>query len=538
MFSAASAFPDTGPRDGRAGPPNLPTNDGNGSSSMIDRRSFLVGTGGAALAATALTGAAQAGTGTAGTRWTRLADRLRGRLVLPSDADYRRAKQLYQVQFDAISPQAVAYCASAADVAACVRFARAHGIPVAARSGGHSAGGYSTTRGLVVDVSGLDSVVRGDRSVRIEPGAQFVDIADTLAPAGLGVSAGYCPTVAAGGFFQGGGMGLFTRSIGIASDKVTSAQVVLADGRTVVASPHRHSDLYWALRGGGGGNFGIVTSYEVTPSPLTDVAAVNLVWTFDQALDMLDGWTRWLTDAPWTVGSGVNVTLTDAGPGTVPTAAVFLGSVDTGKAFDDEIARLVSLVGRPPVGRRKFTAPYKSVLMSLYQCSELTVQQCHRSDTSSGGTLQRPAFGAWRSRLFERTMPREGWAAALKAFDASRFPGQMRQLQISALGGRANTVRRDATAYVHRDSLFSVSYLTSNTAGPVPYEAKSAAWEYVDHGFAVIDPYSNGETYQNFIDPRLPDWRRSYYAENYPRLARIKEKYDPYRLFRFAQGVG
>lgn len=504
---------------------------------MINRRSFLAGAGGVTLAATALSGAAQAKTGAFGTQWSRLADRLQGRLVLPSDADYQRAKQLYQVQFDATSPKAVAYCASTADVAACIRFAEAHDIPVAARSGGHSAAGYSTIRGLVIDVSGLNSVVLGDGSVRMGPGAQLVDIGDKLAPAGLGISGGYCPTVAAGGFFQGGGMGLFTRSVGIASDHVTSAQVVLANGRTVTASPDRHSDLYWALRGGGGGNFGIVTSYDVTPSPLTDVAAINLVWTFDQTLDMLDGWTRWLPDAPWTIGSGVNVTLTDAGPGTVPTASVFLGSVDTGPGFDTEIARLISLVGRPPVFQQKFTAPYKSVLMSLYQCSELTVQQCHRADTSPDGKLQRPAFGAWRSRLFERTMPRDGWARALETFDANRFAGQMRQLQISALGGRANTVARDATAYVHRDSLFSVSYLTSNSTATISDEAKAAAWQYVDDGFAVIDPHSNGETYQNFIDPRLPDWRRSYYAENYARLARVKEKYDPYQFFRFAQGV-
>ncbi|MFG2500378.1 FAD-binding oxidoreductase [Streptomyces sp. NPDC048441] len=504
---------------------------------MINRRSFLAGAGGAALATTVLSGAAQAKSTALGSQWNRLADRLQGRLVLPSDADYQRAKQLYQVQFDATSPRAVAYCSSTADVSACIRFAEAHGIPVAARSGGHSAGGYSTTQGLVIDVSGLNSVVLGDGSARMGPGAQLVDITNTLAPAGLGIAGGYCPTVAAGGFFQGGGMGLFTRSVGIASDSVTSAQVVLADGRTVTASPKSHSDLYWALRGGGGGNFGIVTSYDVTPSPLTDVAAINLVWTFDQALDMLDGWNKWLSDAPWTIGSGVNVTLTDAGPGTVPTASVFLGSVDTGAAFDSEIARLISLVGRPPAYQQKFTAPYKSVLMSLYQCSELTVQQCHRADTSPDGKLQRPAFGAWRSRLFEREMPRAGWAEALETFNAKRFSGQMRQLQISALGGRANTVARDATAYVHRDSLFSVSYLTSNAAAPITDEARTAALEYVDAGFAVIDPYSNGETYQNFIDPRLPDWRRSYYAENGARLSRVKAKYDPHRFFRFEQGV-
>ncbi|WP_406421814.1 FAD-binding oxidoreductase [Streptomyces sp. NBC_00842] len=504
---------------------------------MINRRSFLAGAGGVALATTALSGAAKAATSAPGTKWSRLADSLQGRLVLPSDGDYQRAKQLFQVQYDATSPQAVAYCSSTADVARCIGFAEANSIPVAARSGGHSAGGYSTTQGLVIDVSGLNSVVLGDGSARIGPGAQLVDIANTLAPAGLGISAGYCPTVAAGGFFQGGGMGLFTRSIGIASDKVTSAQVVLADGRTVTASPDCHSDLYWALRGGGGGNFGIVTSYTVTPSELTDVAAVNLVWTFDQSLDMLDGWTQWLADAPWTIGSGVNVTLTDAGPGKVPTAGVFLGSVDTGPAFDAEIARLISLVGRPPAYQQKFTAPYQSVLMSLYLCSELTVAQCHRADTSAEGKLQRPAFGTWRSRLFERTMPREGWAKALEVVDGNRFAGQMRQLQISALGGKANTLSRTATAYVHRDSLFSASFLTSNAAAPVSDEAKAAAWQFVDAGFAVIDPYSNGETYQNFIDPRLPDWQRSYYAENHARLAGVKEKYDPHRFFRFAQGI-
>ncbi|MET9256557.1 FAD-binding oxidoreductase [Streptomyces sp. NPDC003717] len=514
---------------------------------MISRRSFLAAAGGTALATTVAGGtalattvaggAARAGARDVGRQWGRLADRLSGRLVLPGDGDYQRARQLYQAVFDATGPRAVAYCASAADVAACVRFAAAHGLPVAARSGGHSAGGYSTSPGLVIDVSRLNQVTPGQGTVRIGPGAQLVDITATLAPLGLGISGGYCPTVAAGGFFQGGGMGLFTRSIGIASDKVSAAQVVLADGRIVTASPHRHRDLFWALRGGGGGNFGIVTSYDVAPSPLGEVGAVNLVWGFESALDMVDGWGRWLADAPWTVGSGVNVTLADAAPGSVPTAAVFLASTEPGAAFDAEIARLTSLVGRPPLFQQKFTAPYQSVLMQLYACTGLSVQECHRADAGGSGTIQRPAFGAWRGRLFETAMPREGWARALEAFDATRWAGQTRGLQISALGGRANTVARDATAYVHRDALFSVSYLTANAGASVSGETKAAAFDYVDSGFAAIDPYSCGETYQNFIDPRLPDWRRSYYAENYPRLARVKAAYDPYRFFRFEQGV-
>ncbi|MGW0771732.1 FAD-binding oxidoreductase [Streptomyces sp. NPDC002676] len=503
---------------------------------MINRRSLLFGAGGAALAATVLPGSARA-QASSGVCWSQLRRHLQGRLVLPSDADYATAKQLYQVQFDDTAPRAVAYCASAADVAVCLAFAQDNALPIAARSGGHSAGGYSTTPGLVIDVSGLNSVTLGSDTATIGPGAQLVDVTNTLAPAGLTISGGYCPTVAAGGFLQGGGMGLFTRSIGMASDKVTSAQVVLANGRAVTASPEQHSDLYWALRGGGGGNFGIVTSYTIAPTPLANIAVSSLTWTYDQALDMLDGWARWLADAPWSIGSGVNITLQDAAPGKVPTANIFLGSVDTGPGFAAEIDRLLALVGHAPAYRQSFTAPYKSVMMSLYRCADLTADQCHRSDTSPGGQIPRPAFGAWRSRLFSEAMPRDGWSQALAVLDSDRLAGQARQMQISAMGGQVNTVSRTATAYVHRDTLFSVSFLTSNAVAPASDEAKDAAGRFVDAGFAAIDPYSNGETYQNFIDPRLSDWELSYYAENYPRLMQVKEKYDPHNLFRFKQSI-
>jgi len=504
---------------------------------VITRRSFLLGAGGAALATIAQPGAARART-MLSNKWNVLRNHLQGRLVLPSDADSQTAKHLYQGQFDDANPQAVVYCASAADVALCLRFAQDHGMPIAARSGGHSAGGYSTTTGLVIDVSGLNSVTLDNGIVTLGPGAQLIDIMTTLAPSGLGISGGYCPTVAAGGFLQGGGLGLFTRSIGMASDKVTSAQVVLANGHVVTASPTYNPDLYWALRGGGGGNFGIVTSYEITPTTLTNVGASNLVWTYDQALDMLDGWTRWLVDAPWSIGGSANITLIDAGPGNVPTAGVFLGSVDTGPAFAAEIQRLISLVGHAPAVNQTFTAPYQPIMMSLYRCADLSVAQCHRDDTSPGGQLPRPAFGAWRGRLFSEVMPREGWSKAIAVVEnTARLAQQSRQLQISALGGAANTVSRTATAYVHRDSRYSVSFLSSNAVATVSDEAISAAYQFVDSGFAAIDPYSNGETYQNFIDPRLPDWKRSYYAENYPRLRWIKDSYDPHNIFRFAQSV-
>ncbi|MEK8108300.1 FAD-dependent oxidoreductase [Micromonospora sp. M12] len=308
----------------------------------------------AALATLALPGAASART-KLDNKWSRLRHHLHGRLVLPSEADYQKAKQLYQVQFDDTSPRAVAYCASATDVALCLRFAQDHGIPVAARSGGHSAGIFHDP-GLVIDVSELNAVALGNGSVTLGPGAQLIDIMNTLSPSGLGISGGYCPTVAAGGFLQGGGMGLFTRSIGMASDKVTSARVVLANGTVVTASPTQNPDLYWALRGGGGGNFGIVTSYEITPSP-------HLRRRLQPRLDLRPGAghagrldpvarRRALVDR-----RRCQRHARGRRPGKVPTAGIFLGSVDTSPAFAAEIQRLISLVGHAPVVNQTFNAP-------------------------------------------------------------------------------------------------------------------------------------------------------------------------------------
>lgn len=279
---------------------------------MITRRSLLGGAGALALPLAAVTALPASATASESRRrrWSRLAARLHGTLVLPGDPAYGTAKQIGQARFDSVEPAAVAYCADEADVSLCLRYAQDHDLPIAVRAGGHSGGGYSTGTGLVIDVSRLDSAaVTADGRATFGGGTQLVDVTNAVAPHGLAVSGGFCPTVSLGGFLQGGGIGLLTRHVGISSDKVTSARVVLADGRTVTASPDEHDDLYWALRGGGGGNFGVVTSYTVQPVPLATLTLASLTWTFDRAVDLLDGWAHWLPDAPRTLGGGAVVGL-------------------------------------------------------------------------------------------------------------------------------------------------------------------------------------------------------------------------------------
>ncbi|MFF7451861.1 MULTISPECIES: FAD-binding protein [unclassified Streptomyces] len=498
---------------------------------MISRRTLLAASGGG-LAVAALGPSPALAT----TPWQQLRSHLTGTLVLPGDAAYATARQLELQQFDTIAPQAVAYCANTADVALCLAFVKDHDLPVAVRSGGHSMGGYSTTTGLVVDVSRLNSVSLNGTRATFGPGAQNVDLLTALAPAGRAVVVGAGPTVAAGGFVQGGGLGFLTRSLGVACDALTSVTAVLADGRTVTASPSRHSDLFWALRGGGGGNFGVVTSYTATTAAVTDVATSTLVFAYDKALDMLDGYARWLADAPRETGGAAVVTLPDAAPGATPVPAIRLVSVGTPDRLADEVGRLLALTG-PPASRTDAVLPYRSLMMGVYGCATRTAEQCHRAaDLHPEGQLTRPAFGLERSRMAKAPLARSGWAAALAAFDTDRQAGQIRQLQVLPLGGAAADLSRTATAYVHRDSLYTVNYLATIPAAPTA-EGQAAARVWVDRAFAAIDPWSCGETYQNFIDPALKDWKRSYYAENYPRLAATKALYDPYGLFTYAQSI-
>ncbi|MET9396631.1 FAD-binding oxidoreductase [Kitasatospora sp. NPDC002965] len=507
---------------------------------MITRRSLLGGAGALALPLAAVPALPAVAT-TAETRrrrWSRLSGRLHGTLVLPGDPAYGVAKQIGQARFDTVEPAAVAYCADEADVSLCLRYAQDQDIPIAVRAGGHSGGGYSTGTGLVIDVSRLNSAaVAADGSATFGGGTQLVDVTNAVAPYGLAVSGGFCPTVSLGGFLQGGGIGLLTRHVGISSDKVTSARVVLANGRTVTASPDDHDDLYWALRGGGGGNFGVVTSYTVKAVPLATLTLANLSWTFDHAVDLLDAWAHWLPDAPRTLGGGAVVGL-PAAPGAPPFISVLIGSVGTEAELSAEIGRLVSLVGAVPASRNSFTAPYRSVMMGLYGCGSFTQEQCHRAGTGPAAVLARPTAAVDRGRLFDGPPPRAVWEAAIGRLGTDRQAGQQRMVQLSALGGAANDPARTATAYVHRDAQFNASFGAVIATGPVDEAAVAAARGWVDGGFALLDPHSGGESYQNFIDPGLPDWQRAYYGENYPRLVAVKHRYDPHRLFSFPQAIG
>ncbi|MEU5436582.1 FAD-binding protein [Streptomyces sp. NPDC020719] len=502
---------------------------------MITRRSFI-GMAGAGAAALSLSGFTTA-TATTTSQWDRLRANLTGTLVLPSDSSYQTAKTVEYAQFSLTNPQAVVYAANANDVTNSLIFAQYHDIPVAARSGGHSGGGYSTTTGLVIDVSRLNTVTPGSGTATVGGGTQLVDVVNGLGASGLAIPGGLFPTVALGGFLQGGGVGLLTRQHGLGLDKVTAAKVVLANGRQVTASATSNPDLFWAIRGGGGGNFGIVTQYTVTPAAVPTLHFAELTYSYDHAVGALHGLTQWLEGAPTTFGSRSNIDLFDAKPGAAPLVVLQVASVGTRAEFDTEIARLIAATGASPIQQNIYTDTYQSAMMKIFGCGSYSQQQCHNNTWDpANGKLAPFGNALGRGRLLSESPSESDWARMVGVFDTERTAGHFHMFEIVALGGAANTVSRTATAYVHRDSTLLTSYY-SFAYGVLSGAELDSAQRFCDNGFAAVDPISRGESYQNFIDPKLADWREAYYGENYPRLSYLKSKYDPYGTFSFAQGI-
>ena len=516
------------------------------------RRDFLRLTGGAALG---LGVAGTTGTGLAGALgrlspavqagvdWAALQAALAGTLLRPSSPGWAPAIELFNTRFGDIVPQAVAYCASPADVAAAIGFARANGLELRARNGRHSYAGYSTCEGLIIDVTDMDAVeVSADASTaRVGAGALLIDVYSALAARGVAIPSGTCASIGITGVALGGGQGELSRAFGMTSDNLLEVELVTADGQVLVANAAQHPDLLWACQGGGGGNFGIVTRLTFRTHPITGVTTFSVSWPWTQAAEAFDAWQRWLPTLPDEVFSGMALLTQAGGPGAAPfagAAGTFIGGSD---ALDAILAPLVA-VGTPTVE----TTPqsWSESFLAYAGCSSKTLAQCHPTYWNPPGELPQSTWKA-KSRYFSDPIPPAGIDVLVDYVDQR----QADPLQPTAAptfgaggvgfdsyGGAVNRVARDATAFVHRDALHHVQMFAywDPSASPALVE-DNLAW--IQAYFDAVSPYGNGESYQNYIDPDLPDWLDAYYGENLPRLREIKRAYDPEEVFRFRQSI-
>ncbi|HEY6280083.1 MAG TPA: FAD-binding oxidoreductase [Streptosporangiaceae bacterium] len=462
-----------------------------------------------------------------------------GRLLRPGQSGYHTARLLFDPRFDYLRPAGVAYCRTPADVALCLSFVRRFALPVAARSGGHSYGGWSGSTGLVVDVTEMNSfrLLPGGHSVTVGTGSHLIDLYRKLSGHGLAVPGGSCPTVGVAGLTLGGGVGVVGRAFGLSCDNLEAMQIVTADGSVLDIDGAHHSDLFWACRGGGGGNFGVATSFAFRTHPLSSLVLFFLSWPWSQAERVIAGWQSWAPQAPDALWS--NVHLSAAPGGSTPSIQVggtYLGSVSGLTALLDQ---LYAAVGSGPVSPFVQDTPYLQAMLLDAGCSGLTVDQCHLPWQAPGGQLTRqPSYA--KSDFFTVKLPRAGIRALLAGVEAlTGVPGASSGaggVAFDAFGGALNRVPADATAFVHRDALFLAQYTTEWGAGATAGQVASQH-RWLRKFYASMRPYASGQCYQNYADPDLANWRQAYYGANYPRLAHVKGLYDPGQLFRFAQGI-
>ncbi|MFH9979972.1 FAD-binding oxidoreductase [Streptomyces sp. NPDC017179] len=521
----------------------------------MERRTFL-GSGAAALAAAA-TSACGGGTGAparaaadrttaremsaasgttstpTATGWAALARSLHGTLIRPGDASWTTAKQLYNTRFDNLRPAAVAYVANADDVRTVLSYARAHHLRVAVRNGGHSYGGWSSGDGrLIIDVSKLGQIRTSGSSAVIGAGAKLIDIYRTLTAKGVTIPGGSCPTVGISGLVLGGGHGVVARAYGLTCDSLTGATLITADGRQLTADATQNKDLFWALRGAGNGNFGVVTELRFRTHPAPQAVSAYLTWPWAKAAAVMKAWQEWGPGQPDEIWSSLHLEKAAGGTPKVSVAAFSLGTYG---ALQNAVDRLAASVGAPASSASLRRHSYWQAMDAYAGCSSFPVEaQCHLPGTTPGrspqGRLGRETYAA-RSDFFDRSLSSAGIRTLVAQLPSVR--GGAGSIAFTALGGAVNRVSPTATAFVHRRSRMLAQYVASWRPGTTG----SAARAWLTSAHDAMRPYASGAAYQNYSDPTLKNWRTAYYGDAATRLTKLKRQYDPQNFFSYPQGL-
>jgi FAD/FMN-containing dehydrogenase len=454
-----------------------------------------------------------------------LARMLRGDVVRSGGVGYDQARLLFDTRFDTVKPRAVVFCESLADVQRTVRWARRHAVRIVPRSGGHSYGGYSTTSGVVVDVSRLSGVAldRHGHAV-VGAGAKLIDVYDHLGRRGRTVPAGSCPTVGIAGLTLGGGVGFASRKYGLTCDNLLEATIVLADGNAVVCNAKQHPDLYWALRGGGGGNFVIVTRLVFRTHPIGQVATCALEWPWTDARAVVQAWQKLAPHAPDAFFSVLNLNAAVGGRPRITSAGQFFGTVDQLRALVEPLAKAGTAT--------RFTVSSHGYLdaQRIWAGCSGTIAECHLPPQ---GHLGRSTFKG-KSSFANKQLSAAGIDTMIRQIEARVNTGSGSGIiLLDSYGGAINRVKKNATAFVHRDALFSMQYL----AYWDPSSAAAPNLRWLGAFYAAMRPYVSSFAYQNYIDPDLRDWQHAYYGTNLDRLIAVKRRYDPQNVFRSRQSI-
>ena len=433
---------------------------------------------------------------------------LGGKAITPDSATWDSRRRVFDTRFDP-RPQAIALCAGEADLRGCLAVARAHAVPFRIRAGGHSFSGASSCDDLIIDVTGFDGAVIAGQRLTAGGGCKQGNVKALLDQAQLAVPLGSWDEVCLGGFMQGGGFGETSRTHGLNCDHVEAVRVMLADGRIVHADRETNYDLWWAVRGGTGNNFGVLLdiTYRLRPKPATASLLVGFSLAPQQREQAVAALLAYQAGF-----------MLEGAPDTVNSSAVIGKSVPPSPAGDWLVFEVLR------VGTQAEMVEAAGPLISLPGATTpFDITPLLMPDPM-------PPFSR-ASRLIERPVDAEGWRRLLALLDES--PNPLSRCYIRAHGGAFNAVAEEASAFIHRRAQCNLflDVFWQDAVSRAPAEAFQGRWR------DMVQPWSEGRIYQNFPEADAPDYAAAYWGRAYPALRAVKSKYDPANLFRHPQAV-
>jgi FAD/FMN-containing dehydrogenase len=431
-----------------------------------------------------------------------------GQVFEPADAGYNEARQIWNVSISK-HPRLIARCSGVADVIAAVTFARANNLLTAIRGGGHNVGGRALCDdGLVIDLSRMKSVFvdPASRTVRVQGGATLGDVDRETHVFGLAIPCGIVPKTGIGGLTLGGGVGWLIRKYGMTVDNLLSAQVVTADGKVLTASASENEDLFWALRGGGG-NFGVVTSFEFQAHPVATVLGGLLVYPRPAAVDVIRHFRDFMASAPDELTAYVALLHGPDGSPIVGVIPCYCGNLSDGERILQPL--------------RKFGSP----VMDTVQPMPFPVMQ----------GLLGPSFPDGNQNYWKSTMQRELPDDAISAIveHANTLSSPLSAAVLEYYGGAAGRVSNEATAFPHRDLPWDILFIAQWT----DEKQTKMHRDWARSGEEMLRPYSQNAHLLSALDVETEDVIKTAFGPNLDRLAAIKKKYDPTNFFRVNQNI-
>jgi FAD/FMN-containing dehydrogenase len=445
-----------------------------------------------------------------------------GTVVLPTDLTYHRDRQMSLLSVQEF-PQLIVFCEVFEDARRCLEFAQKYRLRVTIRSGGHSTAGFSVNSGMLIDTSRFKHVVVDPKAKRaiVGAGATIGDLNAGLKMYKLHVPSGGCHDVCVAGYMQGGGYGFTSRKFGMNCDNVHEILVMLANGKIVVANSEKNADLFWAVRGGTGGNFGILLQVTYDLHELGDVWGFGLQWQIDSrdgiknaAAALVEMQTNYMqTGAPPELGYMTFLAWQDETP-CVVMRGMFLGPQRDGELAIDSL--------------RRIGATYKDFGVGQYADLDLKLIE------SPPGLPQVPDLAREEKQCgyIDRKLDVDDWIHIIDMFLKS--PNRSSLVCIEPYGGHINEIPVTSNAFIHRKvdmNLFLDVFWMSED------QQRKDAIAFLDRFMAMMAPYSNGQSYQNYPRRTQQDFRRRYWGSSFERLLAVKQKYDKKNFFQYAQSV-